>query len=418
MSMSIRALGWTALLASFVFAQPPTAPPQPAHNPGTAGKVELGKLLFSEKRLSADGKVSCATCHDPQKGFVDGIEQSKGILQMAVGRNAPSMIAMGHVASFPVPIGHGKELFGRQARERRVRIRGFPPQSKVKAVSLEERCLGPIENPLEMGDSIAGVVHALNEDPEMRRRFDAAFSNGWKGVTRDRMGKALAAFLRSLELPRARFQLFLDGDTTALNDEERDGLAIFEGVGRCNDCHSGPGLSDGKMHRIAMFNSPRAQWRRKVAQTRQTELQRKLSVHQRNAQKLSKAGKPGSAHEARMAALIGRVLTPPQGRVGGYGQDLRTFDIQAHTLPLWDVPRTGPYFRDGSAKRLDVAVAQHITEMRAVAASRRSNRASVAAIPTELKPSWAASPPPAPGELRKDELGKLMAFLRTLSAGD
>ena len=110
-------------------------PRVPADNPMTADKVELGKLLYFDKRLSKDGTVSCATCHDPQKGWAERTPTSTGIKSQVGGRNAPTVINSAYMDA----------MFW---------------DGRMK--TLEEQALGPIENPIEMGHKLDDVVADLH----------------------------------------------------------------------------------------------------------------------------------------------------------------------------------------------------------------------------------------------------------------
>jgi cytochrome c peroxidase len=190
----------------------------PSHNPLTEAKVQLGRSLFFDPILSADGKVSCASCHQPDHGFA-------GLHRLAVGiggrqgtRNAPSLLNR----------AYGTAFFwdGRVA-------------------TLEAQALHPIASPLEMGSAVDAAVKRLRAHKDYPARFQAAFHDG---VTADNLARALASFERVLLSGDTRVDRFRAGDIRALNEHERHGLWLYESRGRCWQCHSGPNFSDEGYH--------------------------------------------------------------------------------------------------------------------------------------------------------------------------
>lgn len=371
-------------------AQVEWTPKDPAANRSNPLKVELGRFLFDSKELSDGGKASCATCHDPDKSFVDGRADSVGILDIGIGRNSPTLFGTGHIDQFRDPD---------QARVAK-------PGKRPKVLSLEERCLKPLENELEMGHSVKTAVKALRAMPRMRERFDKAFG-GRGGVTRDRLGKALAAFVRTIQPPRAPYRQFLDGDQNALTADERRGLLVFKRAG-CDRCHSGPALSDGLMHVVDPPHGFRIRSRQRAAAERRTELLRR-DYAKRDPEQLAKLTVMQLAKEAEESAA----RLP-----GGGGYDASQLEVQ--TATLWDVAKTRPYFRDGSIKTLREAVTLHLREMRIVAEQAKEVRKTLKDLekggkraPRSMQPK--SSKPVAPPELTAVELDAILAFLRALS---
>ena len=166
----------------------------PADNPLTPDKIILGKKLFFETRLSGDNSTSCATCHDPDKGFSDQLATSKGIRNQLGHRNAPTILnAMFNVTQF----------------------------WDGRAPSLEEQAKLPILNPIEMGQKApADVVAKLAAIPEYRDDFRKVFA---RGPDYGDMAKAIAAYERTQMTFDTPFDRFLAGDGTALNDSARRG---------------------------------------------------------------------------------------------------------------------------------------------------------------------------------------------------
>jgi len=405
----------TAPLLAFVIAAPtlmaqphqgPLPPRAPEDNPVTKEKAELGRYLFHSPLLSRNRLISCATCHDPEDGFTDGRPESRGIFETDVGRNSPTLWGVhmhpGFVGPLPKP---GQKRNGKPARG--------------KLLSLEERCLTPISNPVEMGSSVKQAVRAIKRVPDMRRRFDEAFDRRGYGVTGERIGKAIATYLRTVGLPDSSYKDFLNGKPEALSDAALRGLQVFTDRGRCADCHSGEYLSDGRLH---IVSSPRDF--RNIAQ-RAARVQRHQRLVQRRPSE-AEAERGRSRHrltpeKARKGQRIADVLKRSQE---GQGYDTPTvLTLGSQTPTLWDVASTAPYFRDGSVSDLEVAVRQHMSEIRRRSRSTSRNCSSMAAstsgpdqLPRRLQPRYQApSGQPKPELLSDDEVSDLLAFLRSLS---
>jgi cytochrome c peroxidase len=193
--------------------------PAPADNPATPQKVRLGKQLFFDPRLSGDNTMSCATCHLPEKAFVDGRARGKGRDGKELTRNVPSLLNAG---LYPSYFWDGR------------------------AKSLEEQALAPIESPDEMNQDLDELERELNAVPGYMAQFERAF--GTK-VTRRSIAKALAAFQRTLVSRNSPFDRYLGGDEDALSSEAQDGMRLFVEAD-CVRCHKGPHLSDGKFYRL------------------------------------------------------------------------------------------------------------------------------------------------------------------------
>jgi cytochrome c peroxidase len=192
--------------------------PIPKDNPQTAAKIALGRRLFFDRQLSADGSISCATCHDPQKAFADNRPVATGIRQRRGTRNAPSLVNRGYGAAF---FWDGR------------------------ATSLEAQVLQPIENPDELGSSIAGAVTRLRRDRTYVDQFRQVFG---RPMAAPDLARALASYVRTIQSGDAPFDRFADGVADALSDTERLGLRVFRGRGLCTTCHLGPTFTDERFH--------------------------------------------------------------------------------------------------------------------------------------------------------------------------
>jgi len=200
----------------------PAAVPAPIDQPVTPEKVELGSLLFFDPRLSGDNRMSCATCHVPEKSFSDGLRLGKGHADKSLRRNTQSLLNVGF---YPLLFWDGR------------------------ARSLEEQALAPIESADEMHQDLHALERELNAVPGYRSRFQSVFSTD---VTRRGIAQALAAFQRTLVSRRSPFDRYLLGEKAALSDEALQGLELFQGAAGCVRCHHGPLLSDNKFHRIGI----------------------------------------------------------------------------------------------------------------------------------------------------------------------
>jgi cytochrome c peroxidase len=200
----------------------PREAPAPADNPTTPAKVELGKQLFFDPRLSGANTLSCASCHVPERAWGDGLQWNKGHNGATLTRNTPSLLNVGFYSTY---FWDGR------------------------AKSLEEQALGPIVSPVEMNQGLDELEAELRAIPGYVERFQQVFGGP---PSRDRVAKALAAFQRTLVTGPSPFDRYLAGEEDALSADAKRGLELFQGTARCIECHHGPNLSDGKPHRIGL----------------------------------------------------------------------------------------------------------------------------------------------------------------------
>lgn len=207
---------------AYTWAALPRTAPSPADNPATPQKIALGKKLFFDKRLSADGTLSCASCHviSPEKGGGDGQPVSVGINGQKGQRNAPTVLN----AAFQ------RVLFW-----------------DGRAASLEEQAKEPLVNPIEMGmPSLEQVEARINDLPEYKRAFSQVFP-GNREITIGQVAKVIAAYERTLITPDSPYDHFVNGDSDALSPQQIRGMALFESTG-CVICHSGPNFSGASIY--------------------------------------------------------------------------------------------------------------------------------------------------------------------------
>jgi len=196
--------------------------PVPADNPLTIEKVELGKQLYFDPRLSCDETVSCASCHDPKKGWSNGTPFATGVRSQVGGRSAPTII---NAAYSDLQFWDGR------------------------AHRLEGQALGPIQNPIEMDHKLEDCVTKLNKIQGYRDQFRKIFGTD---VTPENIAKAIASFERTVLSGNAPFDKFKAGDTNALSAAAQRGLKLFTGKARCSACHSGPNFTDDAFHNIGV----------------------------------------------------------------------------------------------------------------------------------------------------------------------
>ncbi len=200
-----------------------TKPNVPANNPITNEKVELGRLLYFDKRLSKNNTISCATCHDPAKGWTDQSPVSTGIHGLKGTRSAP-----------PVFNATYNELQFWDGR----------------APSLEEQAKGPIQNPVEMGFSLKGVEEKIGKIKGYQKLFKKAF--GSTQVTADKIVQAIASFERTILSGDSDYDQFIAGNKKALSPSAQRGMNLFFGRAHCDVCHSGVNFSDSQFHNLGV----------------------------------------------------------------------------------------------------------------------------------------------------------------------
>ena len=197
--------------ARTMFSAVPQYPPVIDGNELTEDKVELGRMLFFEPRLSTSHLISCNTCHN---------------------------VGMGGHDYLPTSIGHGWQKGPRNAPTVYNAVFNAAQFWDGRAADLAEQAKGPVQAGVEMSSTPERVVATLKSMPAYVRQFEAAFPGQEDPVTFDNMATAIEAFEATLITPDARFDKYLRGDNTALNEQEKEGLALFMNKG-CAACHGG-----------------------------------------------------------------------------------------------------------------------------------------------------------------------------------
>ncbi|MBL8600307.1 MAG: hypothetical protein JNK72_00130 [Myxococcales bacterium] len=304
---------WEQLVA---MAAPGAPPPSPSNRYADSPEAaRLGAALFSDPGFSANGQISCVSCHDPQRGHADGRPTALGLERGP--RNTPA-IALSAWQRWQFWDG--------------------------RADSLWAQALGPVENPSEMGfdrvalahrlatthraawEAVYGPLPALDD----RERFPPHGAPGmpaWEAMapadreTINRLyvgfGKAIEAFERTLRLRPSAFDRYLAGDRAALSEEARDGLRRFVEFG-CNQCHHGPTLSDGAFHNIAMPTG-RSDGQGDEGRLAGFAAWRESPFRRDGAYSDQPSLGPATAHRAPFDAMRGQFRTPPLRGVGQTG---------------------------------------------------------------------------------------------------
>ncbi len=200
----------------------PTSIPTPPTNLSYKAKVELGKQLYFDGRLSKSGAISCAFCHNPATGFADPRQTSIGHQGGLGGRQSPTV--------YNTAFNHLQFWDGR-------------------AHSLEEQVLGPIQNPIEMGETHEHVVQKLRTIKGYQQQFRAVFGTE---VNLQGIAEAIAAYERRVISTNSPFDQYVAGETRAMDHAAVRGMALFTGKARCILCHNGPNFTDNQFHNLGV----------------------------------------------------------------------------------------------------------------------------------------------------------------------
>ncbi len=272
------------MVATFLFigqlhASEPILPVQPPQGLDME-KVKLGRMLFHEPRLSADGSISCASCHHLESGGVDHLATSLGIDEQEGDLNAPTVF--NSALNF-------RQLWNGRAK------------------TLEEQVSFPIQDSKEMANTWDHVLQFLRQDKVYASLFHALYDDG---VTVANVSHAIAEFERSLTLPGSRFDQYLQGDASALTEDEKKGYGLFKDYG-CVACHQGEAVGANMFQKFGVFGN--------YFDTRKQPMTQ---------------------------ADLGRFL------VTGDPEDKHVFKVPSLRMVI----QTAPYFHDGSVPTLDEAI--------------------------------------------------------------
>ena len=284
----------------------------------TSLRIALGKELFNDAQLSADGSVRCASCHIPDKAYTDGRRVAVGVYGHTGTRNTPSLAT--------VEASSNNTFFWDGRR-----------------TALEQAVLDPLTNPVEMGlRDQAELIQKIEANAAYHHAFAQAFHGGGSGVTPNEVATALVAYVLSLKLPESAYDRYaLQGDATALSPQAQLGLAIFKGKGHCAECHLLQGspamLTDHAYHRTGIG----------------------LGEVNQDLPALTEAIIDRSLHGA---AIGDRMAThADEAQLGRFNVTQDPADIGLFRTPtLRGVASTAPYMHDGSVATLDEAIDREV----------------------------------------------------------
>lgn len=278
----------------------------PTDNPQTQAKIALGERIFFDARLSVDGAVACSTCHEPARGFTDGLQTSIGVKGRVGQRNSPTIL---------------NSLYNQtQFWDGRVN-------------TLEEQAALPILNPVEMGQpTMDSAVAAIASSAEYKKEFLAVFGRPPNGPD---LMRAIASYERTLYSFDSPFDHFITGEQSAIDDSAKRGWEIFNTRGRCNKCHA---LSED--HRDVTLFTDNDFHNIGIGIVRHD-----VEALSCQAEKMIGSGRSDSLDQTAIGtemSALGRFLITKKEP-----------DIAAFKTPdLRNVLVTAPYFHDGSAQTL------------------------------------------------------------------
>jgi cytochrome c peroxidase len=201
----------------------PAEVPVPANNAMTPARIELGRALFFDPRLSDSNWISCATCHHPGLGWSDGLPTGVGHNMQILSRATPTILNSAY---------NQFQFWDGRAR------------------TLEEQALGPIQAAGEMNQNISGLIAELRNISGYKAMFEAAYPG--EGISKETIGKAIASFERTVVSSESPFDRWIKGDEKAISEAAKRGFELFEGKARCSICHSGFNFSDNGFHNIGI----------------------------------------------------------------------------------------------------------------------------------------------------------------------
>jgi len=202
----------------------PDQAPAPADNKLTKDRIELGKTLFFDPRLSGDGNMSCATCHNPMLGWSDALPTARGVKSMVLGRASPTIINTG--------FNDIQMWDGRKA-------------------TLEDQAMGPMEATVEMNMDTAKLFKWINKSNGYKKLFKKAYPDS-KKITADTLSKAMASYERTVVSNNSPFDRWVKGDAKAMSKQQINGFKLFNGKAKCEVCHSAPNFTDNGFHNLGL----------------------------------------------------------------------------------------------------------------------------------------------------------------------
>ncbi len=203
----------------------PERPPYPEDNEPTPERVALGKMLFFDPRLSSDGNMSCASCHNPMFGWSDGLPTARGHKSMVLGRASPTVI---NTAYNTIQMWDGRKK------------------------DLEDQAIGPMEASVEMNTDFDRLFRFLNNNQGYSEAFARAYPG--EGINKRTLAKAIASYERTIISNDSPFDRWIRGDASAMTEQQVRGFRIFvdPDKGNCAICHSAPNFTDNGFHNLGL----------------------------------------------------------------------------------------------------------------------------------------------------------------------
>jgi len=201
----------------------PALIPAPEDNKLTQERIDLGKSLYFDPRLSGSNWISCATCHNPALGFSDALPKAIGHGMKELGRNSPTI--------FNTAFQKSQFWDGR-------------------AATLEEQAAGPIQAPGEMNQNADELVKELSAISGYKALFDKAYPG--EGITLKTITKAIASYERTIVAKDSSFDRWRAGNKNAISESAKNGFTLFEGKARCVICHSGYNFTNNNFHNLGV----------------------------------------------------------------------------------------------------------------------------------------------------------------------
>jgi len=202
----------------------PMPPPYPAGNKPNDARFNLGKKLFFDPRLSGDGNMSCATCHNPSMGWSDGQKTAKGVKSKVLDRASPTII---NTAYNSLQMWDGRKK------------------------SLEDQAMGPMEATVEMNMDTEKLFKWLRGNSGYKALFEKAYPGD--GINADSLSKAMATYERQAAISNdSPFDRWVGGDAEAMTKSQVRGFKLFVGKAKCDVCHSAPNFVDNGFHNLGL----------------------------------------------------------------------------------------------------------------------------------------------------------------------
>ena len=204
--------------------------PHPDNNKPNADRTVLGQKLFFDPRLSGDGNMSCASCHNPALGWSDGLPTARGVKSSLLGRASPTLF---NTAYNSIQMWDGRKK------------------------SLEDQAMGPMQANVEMNMDIGKLFNWIKSNDGYKTMFAKAYPG--EPISETTLSKAIAAYERTVISDNSPFDRWLKGDANALTTQQVEGFKVFVGKGNCTACHSGANLTDNGFHNLGLASWGKAE---------------------------------------------------------------------------------------------------------------------------------------------------------------